>query len=83
MFGGGALVVGGIAAFIEANAHHPCFDECVTLGGPSAPLIASGPHEPSRLSQPVYDLLRVGGSALVIFGALLLIVGLVRFWAAR
>jgi hypothetical protein len=37
-------------------------------------------HRASRLSETAYDLLRIGGWALVVFGALLALVGLIRFY---
>ena len=66
-FLGATLAVAGIAGFIEAQAHHPL-----------RPLAVP---EPSRLSTSAYDLLRIGSWALVIFGALLIVIGLMRYWA--
>jgi hypothetical protein len=39
------------------------------------------PHPASGLSPTAYDLLHIGAWALVIFGALLIIVGLIGYWA--
>jgi len=73
-FLGATLAVAGIAGFIEAKAHKPNF-----CGGlpppPGEPPCAPG------LSSTAYDLLRVGSWALVIFGALLIVIGLMRYWA--
>ena len=69
LFAGAVLVVAGIAAFIEAHHYRPLPSEYFTPGVPGAP---------SRLSQTAYDLLRIGAWALVIFGALLAVSGLIR-----
>lgn len=70
---GTVLVVAGIAAFIEAGRHHP------SACGPRERCL-TGPGEPSHLSTTAYDLLRIGGWALVILGALLVVTGLIRYW---
>jgi hypothetical protein len=78
MFTGAALLVAGVATFIEAAAHQP---------GTSCPgrriECPVGAAVPSGLSQTAYDLLRIGGWALVIFGTLLVVTGLIRFWASQ
>jgi hypothetical protein len=74
IFGGAALVVAGIAAFVEASRHHPVSREVSELGPP---------REASALSPTNYDILHVGARALVIFGTLLVIVGLVRLVQRR
>jgi hypothetical protein len=84
IFGGAALIVAGIAAFIEAHAHHPV----AAYTPPRNPIYRQqleqaeaglgSPAPASGLDPTVYDLLRIGAWALVIFGALLVIVGLVR-----
>jgi hypothetical protein len=84
VFGGAALVVAGIAAFIEAHGHKP-------LVAPPERVYqnSEGVHEVSvavpatGLSHTAYDLLRIGAWALVIFGALLVIVGLIGYWGAQ
>jgi hypothetical protein len=76
VFGGAALVVAGIAALIEAHTHHPL--RCP--GCVPSPFASS---EPSRLSTTAYDLLRIGGWAVVIFGALLVIIGLIGYWGTQ
>jgi hypothetical protein len=77
IFGGALLVVAGIAAFIEAHSHHPWEYEGWGPGG-KAPY---GLHHVG-LSQSSYDLVHIAAWALVIFGGLLIVVGLIRFWSA-
>jgi hypothetical protein len=76
IFGGGVLAVAGIATFIEAAAHHkpattveysPFTGHSITIAH------ASG------LSQTAYDLVRIGAWALLIFGVLLVVTGLIRY----
>jgi hypothetical protein len=66
VFAGAVLVVAGIAAFIEAHTHRPV----EATWGPGK----------EGLSQTAYDLLRIGAWALVIFGALIVVTGLIRYW---
>jgi hypothetical protein len=73
IFGAGLLVVVGIAGLIEANHYRPL--------PPGYFLSRVG--APSRLSETAFDLLRIGGWALIIFGGLLAMVGLIRFYAAH
>jgi hypothetical protein len=84
VFGGAALVVAGIAAFIEAHTHRPesnylCpegHEPCIIGEGQRVHL-----HLATRgLSQTPYDLLRIGAWALMIVGALLIVVGLMDHW---
>jgi uncharacterized membrane protein HdeD (DUF308 family) len=70
VFGGAVLVIAGIAAFIEAHHYRPFPSGYFTPGVQGAP---------SRLSQTGYDLLRIGGWAFVIVGALLIVVGLIAY----
>ncbi len=70
VFGGAALVIAGIAAFIEAHSHRP------PKGGEWVPSLGGRTW---WLSQTAYDLLRIGGAALILVGALLIIVGLIRY----
>jgi hypothetical protein len=67
IFGAGLMVVGGIAGLIEANRYRPLPPGYFTPGVDGAP---------SRLSETAFDLLRIGGWALIVFGALLAMVGL-------
>ena|ERR1700682_4020718 len=70
IFGGAVLVSAGIAVFIEAHTYKPHRPEIEPLS--SAPL-----------SRGAYDLLRIAGWALVIFGAVIIITGLIRYWAEQ
>jgi hypothetical protein len=87
VFGGAALIVAGIAAFIEAHSHRP-------VAGRAAPTTEGALAFEARearqgielgfighhgLSNTAYDLLRIGAWALVIFGAVLLLVGLIAY----
>jgi hypothetical protein len=92
VFCGAILILAGIAAFIEAHSHAPAFESVCRPGRPpprtveticregqhSVDVLASG-----QLSQTPYDLLRIGAWGLVIFGALLVIVGLIRYWTIQ
>jgi len=74
VYGGALMVIAGIAGFIEAHSH-----------APEVIYARSGGDEYGRrvhvgLSQTAYDLLRIGAWALVILGAVTLIVGLIRLW---
>jgi hypothetical protein len=69
VFGGAALVIAGIAAFIEAHSHR------------TRP--ASFGEGTEGLSQTAYDLLRIGAWALVIIGGLLIVVGLIGYWSEQ
>jgi hypothetical protein len=80
VFGGAVLVIAGIAAFIEAHDHRP-IRSTITLEGSVAEKLAS--HPASGLSQTAYDLLRIGAWALVIIGGLLVVTGLIRYWASQ
>jgi hypothetical protein len=71
-FLGAALVVAGIAAFIEASRYQP-------LGCERGERCAQASH----LSATGYDLLHIGAWALVIFGALLIVVGLIDYWSTQ
>lgn len=77
IFGGAILVIAGIAAFIEAHSHHKAAYRATedAFGGAT-----SVEHAAGGLSQTAYDLLRIGAWALVILGALTVIVGLIRYW---
>lgn len=82
VFGGAALVVAGIAAFIVAHTHRPM--EAVAIPGgliTKQEFAREGvvARPASGLSQTAYDLLRIGGWALLIFGALLIVVGLIGY----
>jgi hypothetical protein len=70
LYGGVILILGGIAAFIEAHRHIP-----VPARHPEVGLISPA----SGLSPTAYDLLRLGGWALVILGAVTVALGLIRY----
>jgi hypothetical protein len=84
---GAVLVIAGIAAFIEAHAHHPV----AAYTPPRNPIYRQqleqaeaglgSPAPASGLDPTVYDLLRIGAWALVIIGGLLVATGLIRYWA--
>ena len=79
-------MVAGVAAFIEAHEHRPV--PPFTPPGGSFRLrewAEQGvyPHAASGLSSTAYDLLRIGAWALVIFGALLVVMGLIAYWGAQ
>lgn len=78
VFGGAVVVVAGIAAFIEAQSHHPVYYNQATEGSVRIYFGSAG-----ALPQTAYDLLRIGGWALLIFGVLLVVVGLIGYWGAR
>jgi hypothetical protein len=78
IFGGAALIVVGIAAFIEAGSHPPEVESRCRTGGKACPL-EDFMYVHTGLSQTAYDLLRIGALALVIFAAVFLIVGLIAY----
>jgi hypothetical protein len=63
------MIVGGIAARIEAARHHPV-PGCSDCSGPAQP--ATG------WSATAYDIVRIGGWALLVFGAVIVVFALVR-----
>jgi hypothetical protein len=85
--GGAVMVIAGIAAFIEAHSHRPSEGRkaAVTEGERAYQAreklngIKLGPIGHHGLSSDAYDLLRIGGWALIIFGALLIVVGLIAY----
>ena len=72
VYAGAILIIGGIAAFIEAHRHIPSPGRHPEFGIVTPP---------SGLSTTAYDLLRLGGWALVIFGAVSVILALIRYAA--
>jgi hypothetical protein len=74
VFIGAALVIAGIAAFIAADRHKPL------VLSPSLGTSFGGVAIHRGLSPTAYDLLRIGAWALVIIGALLIVMGLIRYW---
>jgi hypothetical protein len=82
VFSGAALIIAGIVAFIEAHSHRPIPAELPPKN--LSPYVGVGGLRPaSGLSQTAYDLLRIGGWALVIVGALLVVTGLIRYAAMQ
>jgi hypothetical protein len=84
-FLGAALVVAGIAAFIEAHSHRPESNYLCPEGHEPC-IISEGLKVHLRLatrglSGNAYDLLRIGAWALVIFGAVLIVAGLIAYRA--
>ena len=78
VYGGAIMVIAGIAAFIEGHSNRP---EYGCPGGASRCAVGSPEAlQPGSLSQTTYDLLRIGAWALVILGALTVILGLIRYW---
>lgn len=87
IFGGAVLVIAGIAAFIEAHGRAPAYVyRCVPEPCPVETRVGALLHtvselESGHLAQTPYDLLRIGAWALLIVGGLLVIVGLIGYWA--
>jgi hypothetical protein len=75
-FFGALLVVGGIAALIVAPRHAPNYVQ--THPGRFCVEPCSLPTHNIGWSQTLYDLARIGGWALVVFGALIIAVALIR-----
>jgi len=82
VFVGAALVIAGIAAFIEASSHPPELRDRCSTGG-KACLTEDFSEVHIGLSNTAYDLLRIGAWALVIVGVLLVITGLIGYWGAQ
>jgi hypothetical protein len=82
IFAAAVLVVAGIAAFIEAHSHRPITQYVCPNGSEECKAAKLFAHH-HGLSQTAYDLLRIGAGALVIVGGLLVVTGLIRFWAAQ
>jgi hypothetical protein len=71
VYGGALLVIAGIAAFIEAAAHRPGSAYAGTTRNQLEREVEAGtPRVPIGLSNTAYDLLRIGGWALLILGTL-------------
>jgi uncharacterized membrane protein YphA (DoxX/SURF4 family) len=71
IFSGAGFLIAGIAAFIEVRSHRPCATSFSTCP-------AAGHLEPSD-----YQYLLKGAALLVILGAVLVIVGVVRRFEER
>jgi hypothetical protein len=89
VFIGAALVVAGIAAFIEAHAHKPVAaqvlpGDAIQKSEIRRELAEQGVvPKASGLDPTAYDLLRIGAWALVIFGGALMVMGFIRYWRAQ
>jgi hypothetical protein len=73
---GALLIVGGIAAQIEAARHRPSIGS-----GPGRDvdgLVFSGPSFHLGWSSTAYDAVRICGWPLIIFGAVIIVFALVR-----
>jgi hypothetical protein len=84
VFIGVALVIAGIAAFIEAHSHRPEVRHVLPRlprGQVLGYLTLTGPSR--GLSQTDYDLLRIGGWALVLIGGALVVMGFSWYWRAQ
>jgi hypothetical protein len=81
IYGGALAIVAGIAALIVAGSHHPqANDVARSFGGKNVLGILTLKGPGSSWSQTAYDLVRIGGWALVILGTSTVIVGLIRYW---
>jgi hypothetical protein len=81
---GALLVVGGIAALVVASRHHPhtvfvlapgAFDPSCAPGHTSCP---NGHYATAGFSRTLYDGVRIGGWALIVFGAVVVLFALSR-----
>ena len=85
------MVIAGIATFIEVHGH-PYVPATPAEGEGERALTArqelllghraTGPHSASGISPTAHDLLHIGAWALVILGALTIVLGLIRYWTA-
>jgi hypothetical protein len=79
IYGGAVMVIAGIAALIVAGSHHPeAHHPPVDFGGKNVLGILILTRPGSGWSQTAYDLVRIGGWALLILGGVTAIVGLIR-----
>jgi hypothetical protein len=81
VFIGVALVIAGIAAFIEASSHAPEYG--CPEGRVRCPVDEANALLPDHLSRTPYDLLRIGAWALVIVGGALMVMGFIRYWRTQ
>jgi hypothetical protein len=78
IYGGATTVVAGIAAFIEAHDHRPITRYLCPNGSEECKDAKLFAHH-HGLTQTAYDLLRIGAWALVILGAVTVVVGLIEY----
>ena len=85
VFGGAALVTVGIVALIEAHAHRrpPYLDLAKQFGGSNVLGILTLKSRGTVWSPTAYDIAHIGGTTLLVIGALLMIVGLVALARQR
>jgi hypothetical protein len=85
IYGGALIVIAGIAALIVTANHYPEAHHTppLDLSGENVLGTLTLTSHRSAWSQTAYDLARIGGWALVILGALIVIVGLIRYWQPR
>ena len=81
VYGGAILVIAGIAAFIEAHSHRPITHYVCPNGSEECKDAKLFAHH-HGLSQTAYDLLGIGAWALVILGALTVVIGLLGYRSA-
>jgi hypothetical protein len=81
VYGGAILVIAGIAAFIEAHSHRPITHYVCPNGSEECKDANLFAHH-HGLSQTAYDLLGIGAWALVILGALTVVIGLLGYRSA-
>jgi hypothetical protein len=77
---GAVALIGGVAARIEAGSHAPK-TMAICPATESACVNAKTIHV--GLSHTAYDLLRIGSYALLIVGVLLVLTGLIAYWAQQ
>jgi hypothetical protein len=73
---GALLAAGGVAALIEASRHHPGLNGGVVIPGGGQTSFDAG--IPYGWSATAYDLVRIGGWALLIFGGVIIVFALIR-----
>jgi phosphoglucomutase len=85
------MVIAAIAAMIVAHSHRPApaytgirYNPFSLNPGPGEfGNTVSEYHAASGLSGTAYDAIRIGAWALIVFGMLLVVTGLIRYWAAQ
>jgi hypothetical protein len=93
VYAGAIMVIAGIAGFIEVHSNRPvaAYTPPPESALQSLQLERAGPGlrdwigistPASGLSPTAYDLLRIGAWALVILGAVTVLLGLLRYWRA-
>ena len=84
IYGGAVIVIAGVAGLVEAASHPPeARHPPVDFGGKNVLGILTLTSHGSGWSQTANDLVRIGAWALVVLGALTVIVGLIRYSQRR